>query len=178
MVFIHQIAGRARDVLLERNGRKFVFLCIFSLFLRPWVKFEDLQVCRKRAAEDYFPGSPGSDTGLWSPNMPELQGTSGRETCRPECNLNGCCCSAESGLCPRSVGESLSSSPVGFSSGSVSVWCRTAHVSLDWFGAFSGLWRRQWSHVADAQQTCSLVKTTRGTDLVNWKNGIWFKQQH
>lgn len=51
---------------------------------------EDLQSRHSVQREAYFPGSPGSETGLWSPNIPELLGTSGREACRPEGNLDGC----------------------------------------------------------------------------------------
>lgn len=136
---------------------QFVFLCIFSLFLRPWVELERRPSVRGEGWwETYFPGSPGSETGLWSPNIPELLGTSGREACRPDGNRGGgcccccCCCwgSTESTLfcaCVRSVSLSFSRCPAKFPSGSVSVQRRTAEVSLDLFWAFSGpgLWGQQ-----------------------------------
>lgn len=104
---------------------------------------EDRPSCRGVQREAYFPGSPGSETGLWSPNIPELLGTSGREACRPEGNLGGCwwCRSRESALfcvCLCSVSVSLSSSPANVPSGRVSVCRRTGEVSLDLFWAFSG----------------------------------------
>lgn len=77
--------------------------------------------CGKRAEATYFPGSPGSETGLWSPNIPEVLGTSGTEACRPEGKPEGCCWSAESW------------------SGRVSVGTGTEDASLDLFRADSGL---------------------------------------
>lgn len=154
MDFIHlnQRAGREGPGGFSKEmeeSLQFVFLCIFSLFLRPWVKLERRPSVNVEACgEAYFPGSPGSETGLWSPNIPELLGTSGREACRPDGNLGGCCCcwwwwwccSREFALfcvCLCSVSVSPSSSPAKFPSGRVSVWRRTGEVSLDLFWAFS-----------------------------------------
>lgn len=96
------------------------FLCIFSLFLRPWV-------VRERRASVYSWGSPGSDSGLWSPNIPELLGTSGSEAWRPD-GSSAVCESTVSltasfvvsmwlCLCLCSVSEALSNSPEKFPCG-------------------------------------------------------------
>lgn len=155
MDFIHlnQIVGRVGAGRFFRKGMEeslqFVFFFSFAYsvsFLDPESSLrEDLQSTSKGFGEAYFPGSPGSETGLWSPNIPELLGTSGSEACRPDGNLGGCwwccCCSTESALfcvCFCSVSVSLSSSPAKFPSGRVSVRRRTGEVSLDLFGAFSG----------------------------------------
>lgn len=84
----------------------------------------------------YFPGSPGSEMGLWSPDGPEVLGTSGREAGRPEGSPGGgrgcCCCSAEAGL--------FSAGASGFCSGGVCVCRRTEDASLGLFRADSGPW--------------------------------------
>lgn len=133
-------------VFPKRNGRKSTVFFSFAYsvsFLDPESSLrEDLQSTWKGRGEAYCPGSPGSETGLWSPNIPELLGTSGSEACRPDGNLGGsgwcCCCSTESALCFCSVSVSLSSSSAKFPSGRVSVRRRTGEVSLDLFGVFSG----------------------------------------
>lgn len=152
-----QLQSRGEIFFPNGNGRslQFVFLCIFSPFLGPESSLRDPSppvsvgsVCEEEKA--YFPGSPGSETGLWSPNIPELLGASGSEACRPEGNLGGClcCCSTESAVCRCSVCSSPSSSPAKLSLGRVSVWTRTGEGSLDVFGACSepGLCRGTVGH--------------------------------
>lgn len=133
-----------------KKSLQFVSFAYSVSFLDPESSFE-------RRPAVYFPGSPGSETGLWSPNIPELLGTSGREACLPEGNLGGCCCSRESALllcvCLCSVCVAAK-----FPSGRVSVWRRTGEVSLELFWAFSGpgLWGKTvgvMSHLAETLQT-------------------------
>lgn len=147
--------------MVMEESLQFVFLCIFSLFLGPESSLRGPSppvsvgsVCEDEKA--YFPGSPGSETGLWSPNIPELLGASGSEACRPEGNLGGClcCCSTESAVSLCSVCSSPSSSPAKLSSGRVSLWTRTGEGSLDVFGACSepGLCRETVGHQETVRQ--------------------------
>lgn len=115
----------------------------FSFAYSVWCVDPESSLERRAPLAGYFPGSPGSETGLWSPDGPELSGTSGRDACRLEGNLcaSWCLrCSTESApLCVSlcSVSTSLSKSPAKLPSERVSVHRGGGGESLGLYGAFS-----------------------------------------